>query len=252
MNDAFSNPQSVVVLGGTSDIARAIVARLAGRCRRLVLAGRDPDGLERAATEARAEGVPSVETCTFEATDVAGAPGAVDACFAAAGEVDLVVVAVGLLGDQAADEHDPARVAEVATVNYTWPAAALTRVADRLRAQGQGRIVVLSTVAGVRVRRANYVYGAAKAGLDGFAVGLSEALRGSGVSVLVVRPGFVHSKMTAGMKAAPFATSPDDVADAVVQALGRKQADVYVPALLRWVFLAFRLLPQSLWRMIPG
>lgn len=252
MNDAFSNPQSVVVLGGTSDIARALLSRLAGRCRRVVLAGRNEEALERAANETRAAGVPSVSTCTFQATDVAEAAGAVDRCFEAAGEVDLVVVAVGLLGDQHADEHDPDRVAEVATVNYTWPAAALTAVAERLKAQGQGRIVVLSTVAGVRVRRANYLYGAAKAGLDGFCVGLSEALRGSGVHVLVVRPGFVHSKMTAGMKAAPFATTPDKVADAVVTALARGEADVYVPALLRWLFVAFRLLPQSLWRRIPG
>ena len=139
-----------------------------------------------------------VETVTFDASTLDDVDKTVMRCFEAAAEpVDLVVVAVGELGSQAVDEMDPDRVARMMTVNLTWPAAALSAVAGRMRRQGHGRIIVLSSVAGFRIRRSNFIYGSAKAGLDGFALGLAEALRGTGVSVHIVRPGFVHTKMTA-------------------------------------------------------
>jgi decaprenylphospho-beta-D-erythro-pentofuranosid-2-ulose 2-reductase len=138
------------------------------------------------------------------------------------------------------------------SVNLTWPAAALTALASRLRPQGHGRIVVLSSVAGYRVRRANFVYGSAKAGLDGFALGLSEALRDTGVSVHVVRPGFVHTKMTAGRPAAPFAVGPERVGADVARGLARGQTVIWSPGALRLVFGVLRLMPQAIWRRLPG
>ncbi len=254
MNDAFGHPQSIVVLGGTSDIAREIVrAVVPPECRSVVLAGRDPERLSRAAAEARRAGAATTPTVRFDAGDPTGAEAAVEACFAAAGgEVDLVLVAVGILGDQAVDEVDASTTAAVITVNFTWPAAALAAVAERLRDQGQGRIIVLSSVAGVRVRRANYIYGAAKAGLDGYALGLAESLRGTGVRLQVVRPGFVRTKMTAGRPAAPFAVDPPAVAGAVARGLESNQPVIWVPGALRWVFMIFRNLPAALWRKLPG
>jgi short-subunit dehydrogenase len=106
-------------------------------------------------------------------------------------------------------------------------------------------------VAGVRVRRANYVYGSAKAGLDGFASGLADALHGSGVRLVLVRPGFVIGRMTAGMSPAPFSSTPAQVADAVVAALASGRDEVWVPALLRPVFFGMRLLPRAVWRRLP-
>ncbi len=138
------------------------------------------------------------------------------------------------------------------TVNVTWPSAALAAAAVLLQRQGHGRIVVLSSVAGYRVRRSNYIYGATKAGLDGFALGLSEAVRGTGVSVHVVRPGFVHTKMTAGRPAAPFAVGPERVARDVVRGLARGDTVIWSPGALKYVFSLFRLLPQALWRRLPG
>lgn len=253
MNDAFGFPQSVVLLGGSSDIGRAILRHLgARRCETAVLAGRNPALLDEAMQEAKAAGFRTVRSVPLEATDVVHASDVVDATFGAAGEVDLVVMAVGLLGEQERDEQAPARVAEVVTVNYTWPAAALTRATALLRAQGKGRVVVLSTVAGIRVRRANYVYGSAKAGLDAFCIGLAEACRGSGITVQLVRPGFVRSKMTRGRPEAPLATTPDAVATAVMRALTSGEPIVWVPPTLRWAFLALRNLPQGLWRRLPG
>ncbi len=253
MNDAFGIPQSVVVLGGTSDIARAVLERLGGLgTTKAVLAAKDPVRLEEAVGAARAAGITEVRGVEAQATEVHEAAGVVQRCFAGGDHVDMVLVAVGLLGDQEHDEHDPAAVAEVVTVNFTWPAAAVTEAARRLRHQGHGRIVVLSSVAGVRVRRANYVYGSSKAGLDGFCLGLQEACRGTGVAVQVVRPGFVHTKMTAGRPAAPFATTAPAVAEAVVKALGTKEDVVWVPRALGLVFPALALLPRPLWRRLPG
>ncbi len=253
MHDAFGHPQSVVVLGGTSDIAREIVQVLAAqRCRSVVLAGRDTKALERTANELGGS-VANVATVSFGATTVDGIDKTVTECFEAAGEpVDLVLMAVGELGNQDDDETDPQRVAQMMTVNVTWPAAALTALAARLQQQGHGRIVVLSSVAGYRVRRSNFVYGAAKAGLDGFALGLSEAVRGTGISVHVVRPGFVHTKMTAGRPAAPFAVGPDRVAHDVVRGLERGQTVIWSPGALKYVFSVMRLLPQAVWRRLPG
>jgi decaprenylphospho-beta-D-erythro-pentofuranosid-2-ulose 2-reductase len=166
--------------------------------------------------------------------------------------VDLVIVAVGELGLQEADEADPDRVTQMITVNFTWPAAALSAVAAHLTRQGHGRIVVLSSVAGYRVRRSNYIYGSAKAGLDGFALGLGESLRGTGITVHVVRPGFVRTKMTAGRSPAPFAVDAPRVASDIVDGLARDQEVIWSPGLLRWVFSALRLLPAGLWRRLPN
>jgi decaprenylphospho-beta-D-erythro-pentofuranosid-2-ulose 2-reductase len=251
--DAFGHPQSVVVLGGTSDIAREIVNVLAGqRCRSVVLAGRDASALQRTAGEL-SRSVANVATVTFDATSVDDIDKTVRLCFEAANEpVDLVIMAVGELGVQETDEADARRIARMMTVNVTWPAAALAEVAAKLQRQGHGKIVVLSSVAGFRVRRSNFVYGSTKAGLDGFALGLSEAVRGTGISVHVVRPGFVHTKMTTGRPAAPFAVTPERVADDVVRGLERGDAVIWSPGVLRYVFSAFRLLPQPLWRRLPG
>ena len=254
MNDAFGHPQSVVVLGGTSEIAREIMALLvADRCRTVVLAGRDEDALEHVGKALRGAGAKAVETVTFDATEVERAEATVAQCFEAAeGHVDLVIMAVGELGQQLSDENDVDRIARMVTVNFTWPVAALTAVSARLRAQGHGTIVVLSSVAGVRVRRANFIYGSAKAGLDAYAQGLAESLRDSGVSVHIVRPGFVITKMTRGRPAAVFAVEPDVVAAAVVQGMERGQRVIWTPTVLRVVFLFFRLLPHSVWRRLRG
>jgi decaprenylphospho-beta-D-erythro-pentofuranosid-2-ulose 2-reductase len=168
------------------------------------------------------------------------------------GQVDLVLVAAGVLGDQATDEHDPDAVARVLTTNSTGPAAVMTAFASVRRNQGHGRLVVLSSVAGVRVRRANYVYGASKAGLDAFAQGLAEALRGSGASLMIVRPGWVATQMTQGRDPAPFATTPDAVASDVVAGMERSASVVWSPGPLRLVFAVMRLLPAALWRRLPG
>lgn len=252
MLDAFGQPQSVVVLGGTSDLAGAIVGALVRRrCKSVVLAGRDDARLADAARAATASGAERVSTLRFDATHVEDAVRVVDESFDSAGTVDLVLLAVGVLSRER-DELDPTRTAEVVTATYSWPAVALTRAAARLRGQGYGRIVVLSSVAAVRVRRQNFVYGSAKSGLDAFSIGLSEALRATGVDVQIVRPGRVPTKMTDGLPKAPLSTTPEAVAEAVMAGLESGKQVIWVPAAARWALFLARFVPQSIWRRIPG
>jgi len=254
MNDAMGLPQSVLVLGGGSDIARALVRSLvAARTRTVVLGGRPgSETLAAAAEEARQFGASTVGVVHFDARDPGSVATAVDEAFSTYGDIDLVVVAFGVLGDQTGAEADPTAAIEVATVNYTAAVTAGLATATHLRAQGHGTLVALSTVAGERVRRANFVYGSSKAGMDGFYQGLGDALAGSGARVMIVRPGFVRTAMTAGMDPAPLATDADAVAAAIVAGLAKGSATVWVPPVLRAVFIVFRHLPRAVWRRVPG
>jgi decaprenylphospho-beta-D-erythro-pentofuranosid-2-ulose 2-reductase len=251
--DATGRPQSVLVLGGSSEIARAVVARLVpGRCRTVVLAGRPGTRLDDAAEEARAAGAEVVETVSFDVTDVAHHAALIDDIFDRLGDMDVVIAAAGVLGEQDEDEHDPVSAATVMTTNYVGLASVLLAVADRLRHQGHGRLVVLSSVAGDRARRANFIYGSSKSGLDAFAQGLGDALADSGAGVTIVRPGFVVDRMTEGRTPAAFATTPETVADATVRAIVAGSSVVYVPSVLRWVMAATTHLPRVVWRRLPA
>lgn len=199
MDNAFGQPQTIVVLGGTSDIGLAIARKLVSPVTRtIVLACRDVERGEQAAASLR-DGRISVDVVHFDGADPGSHEAFVQRVVAAHGDLDVVVLAFGQLGDGEATGRDVADAAHLAQVNFTGAVSASIAVANQLRAQGHGTLVVLSSVAGERVRKANFVYGATKAGLDGFAQGLGDSLVGSGARVLVVRPGFVHSAMTAGM-----------------------------------------------------
>ncbi|WP_116452541.1 SDR family NAD(P)-dependent oxidoreductase [Blastococcus litoris] len=242
----------VLVLGGRSEIGTAVAERLAARgCTTVVLAARRAADLDGQEAQLRRAGAATVGRVEFDADDLARHAAVLDEVEARFGTPATVVVAFGILGDQAAAEEDPAAALAVVHTDYVAHVHLLTLLAARLRAAGRGTLVVFSSVAGVRVRRANYVYGSAKAGLDGFASGLSDALAGSGVRLLLVRPGFVVGRMTAGMPPAPFASTPAQVADAVVGALTRGRGEVWVPAVLRPVFFLMRLLPRPVWRRLP-
>ncbi|GAA4668142.1 SDR family NAD(P)-dependent oxidoreductase [Amycolatopsis dongchuanensis] len=203
---------------------------------------------EAALREAGAADVVRVE---FDADDLASHRPVLERVAAEHGPLDVVVVAFGILGDQRRAEADAAHAAAIAHTDYLAHVHVLTELVNLLKAQGSGRIVVFSSVAGIRVRRANYVYGSAKAGLDGFASGLADALHGGPVKLLLVRPGFVIGRMTAGMPPAPFSSTPSQVADATVSALRRGRGEVWVPAVLRPVFFAMRLVPRTVWRRLP-
>ncbi len=250
MQNAVGEVQHVVVFGGTSEIGVAIARRLVTPATRVVaLACRDV-----AAGEEIAGTFPDhvrVEVVPFDAGDTASHERVVAEVVERGGDIDVAVLAFGVLGRQHELDTDPVAAAEVVHVNFTGAVSVGLAVAGRLRAQGHGRLVVLSSVAGERVRGALPVYGGSKAGLDGFAQGLGDALHGSGASVLVVRPGFVRSKMTDGLPEAPLATTPEAVADVVADGLRRGRRTVWAPPTLRYVFAVLRHLPGPVFRRLP-
>ncbi|MFE5594362.1 decaprenylphospho-beta-D-erythro-pentofuranosid-2-ulose 2-reductase [Streptomyces sp. NPDC056549] len=250
MKDAFGAPQSLLVLGGTSEIGLATARRLIARRTRTVwLAGRPSPALTAAADSLRALGA-EVRTVPFDALDTESHEERLGKIFTE-GDIDMVLLAFGVLGDQARDESDPVAAVRVAQTNYTGAVSAGLVCAGALQAQGHGSLVVLSSVAGERARRANFIYGSSKAGLDAFAQGLGDALHGTGVHVMVVRPGFVRSKRTAGLAQAPLATTPEAVASAIELGLRRRSETVWVPGALRMVMTAVRHVPRPLFRRLP-
>ena len=242
--------QSAAVFGGNSDIAVATVEALSrAGLRRVVLAVRDPDHAP-AAAPLRGRGL-HVDVIRFDADDdPAQHERAVAQAFELLGTVDVALVAFGVLGDQDAAKRDPRAAVALARTNFVGPISLLTILAERMRAQGRGAIVVLSSIAAERARQANYPYGATKAGLDAFAHGLGDALAPAGVHVMVVRPGFVHTKMTAGRPAAPLSTDPATVANDIVAGLERGAHTVWAPRALRWSWAAMRHLPRAAFRRI--
>jgi short-subunit dehydrogenase len=161
-------------------------------------------------------------------------------------------MAVGLLGNQASDQVSAAASAEMITVNVTWPVAALAEIRSRLVAQASGRILVMSSVAGIRVRESTYLYSGAKAGLDRICSGLAQSLEGTGVKLQLLRPAVVRTKMTVGADEPPFTTGANEVAENVMRGLASNDEVIWSPPLLRYVFLVLRHLPAPLWRKVTN
>jgi decaprenylphospho-beta-D-erythro-pentofuranosid-2-ulose 2-reductase len=243
---------TAVVLGGGSDIAAAVLAAAVPRgLHHAVLAARRPDD----ATARVQQVAPDLRTTAvhWDALDVDGHDALFDRVARELGSIDLVLCAAGMLGHHAGRSMGPADVDLMVRTNFAGPAAALAVAAERLADQGRGTIMVLSSVAGLRARRSNYVYGSSKSGLDAFAQGLGDALAGTGVRCIVVRPGFVRSAMTVGLDPAPFSTDPTTVARHALSALDHPHRDtVYVPPLLGPMFAGLRAAPRPLWRRISG
>jgi len=252
MENNFGQPQSVIVLGGSSDIARALTKRLcAARAHTVVLCGRNQELLDTCAEEAKDHGASTTDTVLFDAEDVTDAARVVSEAFEKVnGTVDLVVVALGLLGDQFAQENDAAKSASVAIVNFAWPVTALAEVRRRLVAQGHGRILVMSSVASIRIRRSAYLYGGAKAGLDRLCGAMADSLVGTGVTLQLVRPGVVRTRMTTDQAPVPFTTGPDEVAGYVMKGLETDDRVIWSPPILRYAFAVLRHLPQPIWRKV--
>jgi decaprenylphospho-beta-D-erythro-pentofuranosid-2-ulose 2-reductase len=241
----------VLLLGGTSEIGLAILSALElAPDTEVTLAGRDVPRMEVAGKTLPCR---RVSVVAYDATDVASHQAFADSV-CAGGVPDLVIAATGVLIPQPSVEADVALAAAMIEANFTGQVTTLLAFGSHLKARGSGTIVVLSSVAAVRPRKFNSVYGAAKAGLDSFARGYADSLHGTGVRVLLVRPGFVTGRMTAGLAPAPLATTPEKVGVAVASAL-RKPASgldpaVWVPAPLAGLAAVMRLVPRPVWRKL--
>ncbi|MFN2463827.1 MAG: decaprenylphospho-beta-D-erythro-pentofuranosid-2-ulose 2-reductase [Candidatus Dormibacteria bacterium] len=248
--NALRPVESVLLLGGTSEIGLATVRALVeGGAGRVVLAGRDAVALEQAAAELRAAGAAQTEVMEFDALETAGHAAFIDRAFAG-GDIDLVLLAWGVLGDQEQGERDAVAAIEVLRSNFEGAVSVGLPAVARLRAQGHGHLVLLSSVAAERPQRRNFVYGSSKAGVDAFFQGLADSLVGTGVHVMVVRPGRVRTRMTEGMPEIPFTIDPGRVAADILTGLRRGSHTVWSPPILRGVMFALRHLPRPLFRRV--
>lgn len=248
MINALGHPQHLLLLGGSSDIALAIAERYAADGPlHVTLAARPGPRRDEATRRILGHGC-TVEAVDFDATEVHSHQQVVDA---PERDIDIAVVAFGLLGDAEQAWTSIHAAHELVSVNYVGAVTVGVALADRIRRQGHGVVVALSSVAGERPRRSNFVYGSTKAGFDAFYTGLGDALREHGGRVLVVRPGFVHSQMTEGLDPAPLATTPAAVADVVHSAVGSGREQAWVPAPMRVVMSGLRHLPRPVFRRLP-
>jgi short-subunit dehydrogenase len=241
---------TVLILGGRSEIGTELAVRLAAGAS-VVLAARNADRLGEQTAAILAAGAVAVATREFDADDVESHGPLVASIIAEHGPIDTAVLAFGILGDQGRAEVDAAHAVAVVHTDYVAQVSLLTHLAVAMRQANRGTLVVFSSIAGARVRRANYVYGSAKAGLDGFASGLADALHGTGVRLLIVRPGFVIGRMTEGMTPAPLSSTPSQVAAATARALAKGRRTVWIPWALGPASAVMRLLPQFVWRRMP-
>lgn len=251
MINAVGKPQSILLLGGASDMGLAVVEEFLSRGpARVVLAARAGDDLSSPIARCEAAGASSVETVDFDATAFDTHEAVIDEIWAK-GDIDLAIVAFGVLGDNEVQWHDQKQTVLAAQVNYTGAVSVGVLLADRMKNQGHGQIVVFSSVAGEMVRRSNFVYGSTKAGVDGFYRMLGEALRGTGVRVLTVRPGQVRTNMTKGLDDAPLTVDKEDAAKAIAAGVDNKKTVIWVHPLFRWVMLILKNLPQFIVRKLP-
>ncbi|WP_342318825.1 decaprenylphospho-beta-D-erythro-pentofuranosid-2-ulose 2-reductase [Corynebacterium mayonis] len=252
MLNAVGQAQNILLVGGTSEIGLAIVAELASRggAPTVTLALRkDSPRVDAAVAEVSRAGAGHVRLLDFHATDFGSHPGVIDEAFSE-GDIDVAIVAFGTLGDQEVLWQDQARAVESAQTNYSAYVSVGVLLGQAMKAQGHGTIIAMSSVAGQKVRRSNFVYGSAKAGMDGFYLQLGEALRGDGVKVTVVRPGQVRTKMTAGLGEAPLTVNKEDVARAAVDAALSGERTVFVHKLFAPISLVLQHLPAAVMRRL--
>nr|WP_198428829.1 decaprenylphospho-beta-D-erythro-pentofuranosid-2-ulose 2-reductase [Nocardia bovistercoris] len=248
----------MLLLGGTSEIGLAICAEyLKKGPARVILATLPNDPLrDGAVAQMNAAGAASVEVIDFDALDSGSHPKVVDAAWDT-GDVDVAIVAFGLLGDAEELWQNQRKAVQIAEINYTAAVSVGVLIGEKMKAQGYGRIIAMSSAAGERVRRSNFVYGSTKAGLDGFYLGLGEALRPFGPRVLVIRPGQVRTSTTlahwkaTGAKEAPFTVDKEEVAALAVAASERGKELIWAPGIFRYVMMVLRHIPRPIFRRLP-
>lgn len=253
MKNGVGVAQNLVIFGGTSEIGLAVLRRLVKPgVSHVVLVSRNIDSAAESA-ESIIDGFADVEVhhVRYDASDPQSMAHVVEEVVQEVGDIDIAVIAQGLLNEGVDNYSEPTAVIDMANVNFTGTMVLMYALAARMKSQGYGKMVLLSSVAGERVRKGNPAYGATKAGIDGFALALDHELMGTGASVLVVRPGFVTTKMTAGMDKAPFSTDAESVAKIVEKGISSDAKVVWAPGILQWMFLILKNLPIAIWRRLP-
>jgi short-subunit dehydrogenase len=242
--------RNVVIVGATSAIAQEVARHFADARDRLLVVARDAAKLQAVAKDLVARGASGVDELVCDLADLAALPGLLSKLAEAAPRLDVVLVAHGVLGDQAEAERDWAHAEMLLRVNFTSVAALLTPVANLLEKQGSGTIAIISSVAGDRGRATNYVYGAAKAATTAFASGLRNRLAKKGVHVVTINPGFVATPMTAHLKKGPLVADPRSVGQTIFRAIEAKKDVAYVPGFWRLIMFVIRHIPERIFKRL--
>jgi short-subunit dehydrogenase len=243
---------SVLILGATSTIARAVAVEFASHRYDLILAGRDQEELRALASDLHLRCGIKTTTQSFDVLDFEGQESLLKSCLLDAGEaLQGVVLCVGYLGDQERANTEPREARRILDVNFTGCVLALNVVASHFERRRQGFICVLSSVAGDRGRRSNYLYGAAKGGLSVYLQGLRNRLCASNVHVITIKPGFVDTRMTFGRPNLFLVASPQTVARGIYRAVARGKDVVYLPWFWRFIMLTVRSIPEPIFKRLP-
>jgi short-subunit dehydrogenase len=243
-------PVRVLIVGATSAIATETARLYAAYGARLFLTGRDGDRLEGVAADLRVRGAAVVETAVLDVTDRRRGAEVMDSAWAAFGGLDVALLAHGVLPDQARCQASAADAVAALDINFTSTVALLTPLANRFEAARTGCIAVITSVAGDRGRQSNYLYGAAKGGLDRFLEGLRNRLFRSGVAVVTLKPGFVDTPMTAGIRQGPLFVSARRAGRAVHRAIERRRDVAYIPWFWRPIMAVIRALPEPVFKRL--
>jgi short-subunit dehydrogenase len=245
-----TDPQRVLVVGATSAIAAETARVYAAYGARLFLTGRDAGRLEAVAADLRVRGASAVEMALLDVTDHARCGAVIDQAWDAFGGLDVALIAHGVLPDQARCQASADEAIAALDVNFVSAVAILTPLANRFEAAGRGCLAVITSVAGDRGRQSNYVYGAAKGGLDRFLQGLRNRLYRAGIAVVTLKPGFVDTPMTAAMSQGPLFVSARRAGRAAHRAIERRRDVAYIPWFWRPIMGVVRALPEALFKRL--
>ncbi len=245
----MSTPETWIILGATSSMARAFARLMAERGARLILAGRDREELRRLALDMSARGAADAIAMPFDARKPAGFAAIIERARETGGVISAASF-VGSMPPQQAIDADPALIDGVVADSFTGPARFLHQLAPELEARGAGTIVGVASVAGDRGRLGNYVYGAAKAGFATYLSGLRNRLGRAGAHVVTVKPGFVDTSMTWGLEGMFLVAAPEDVARAIARAIDKRRNVIYTPGFWRLIMTIIRLIPEPIFKKL--
>lgn len=242
---------NLLIIGATSAIAQATARQFAADGARFFLVGRDASKLAAVADDLRVCGAAGIETYVLDANEIEKHAAMIEAATATLGTLDAALIAHGTLGDQTASEALVVETLREWATNATSVIALLTLLANTFERQRHGTIAVISSVAGDRGRRSNYIYGATKAALTVFLEGLGGRMHAAGVAVVTIKPGLVDTPMTAAIPKNFLFSSPERVGQDIHRAMARGTSVVYTPWFWRYVMLLIRLIPEPIFRKLP-
>jgi len=243
-------PTTVVALGATSAIGEATLRLLAERGARFYLVGRNQEKLNAVAADLHTRGATGVATHVMDLDDTAAHAAMLAAAAQSLGTIELALLAHGVLGDQKEMEASYPAAEAVLRTNFLSAVSLTTWLANYFEATGQGTLAVISSVAGDRGRRSNYVYGASKGAVNVFLDGVRSRIDRAGVQVLTIKPGFVATPMTAHLAQGPLFAPPSQVAQGIVKAIEKRRDVVYLPAFWAVILLILRMIPRRIFKKL--